>query len=573
MIVNRVRFLVVCMAIFLGLLLVRGSGSEVRAEDVKALLSDANNELRQAERDMFGGKTENAVASLKPLQEKISKIKGADPNNPGLKALEGKYEKLVRDLEKRTGKDLGGGSVKAEGTSPQPKLPPKQEAKPMPDKASTPSGPAAGAPDTPAKEAKSPQRETGKPGQQEKLPYHARGPIEEAERDIQRIDGSIQRLSDPNFNKDQLLQNMDATLENARKNLENAKAKAAENGVTSHPRFDEVAAKIAEAEKKVAEARGGQEKTKAALKADTAEVQADVKALMDDYNRVKPVFERATGVAVYYNDLKPVKELLAQLEGFEKSELGKLKAGLEGFAKKYGTTRDEIDKKAEKMGYADPYHRASFPYTEISKGIENAKKTRTVMADDLIRRANDMKGHISKGIHDFARIDQHEKLREWGRTAAGFEAENPRVKEFNAGVDAWISEDLKALNTKIDKAIFPKQAGDAPADASALVKASREFLQKEEDERAAQGKESGKVVAVVVTGAWRVFKQNILGEPVQYNLPIAAAVQIEKEKAANLTRVYHGTMLTQEMKGVKQGPPFVGVTVGDSYYIRPSALK
>ncbi|MBN1102465.1 MAG: hypothetical protein JXL84_03525 [Deltaproteobacteria bacterium] len=561
------------MLISLGLLWVYGFGSVVRAEDVKALLREANSELRQAEKDMFAGKSENAVAALKPLKDKVERIKGADPNNPGLKALESKVEKLVRDLEKRTGKDLGGGSVKAAAEGTPPKLPPKPEAKPMPEKTKPASAPVAGAQGDSAAEAKGAQRDPGKPGQAEKLPYHARGPIEEADRSVGRIDGYIQRLSDPNFNKDQLLKNMDAALENARKNLETARAKAAEQGIASHPRFDEVGAKISAAEKRVADAKAGQAKAKETLKAETAEVHADVKAVMDDYNRVKPLFNRATGVVMYYNDLVPVKELLAQVEAFEKTEVGKLKPGLDAFAKKYGNTRDEIDKKAEKMGYSDPYHRASFPYTEILNGMENVRKTRTVMADDLIRRAGEMKGQVSRGIHDFARMQQYGRLREWGRVAAGFEKENPRVQEFNTGLEGWIAEDLKAFNAKIDKATFPGQGKDAPRDAEGLAKASREFLQKEEDERAAKGKEAGKVVAVVVTGAWRVFKHNLLGEPVQYNLPIAAAVQIEKEKGSNLTRVYHGTMLTQEMKGVKQAPPFIGVTVGDSYYIRPSALK
>ena len=132
---------------------------------------------------------------------------------------------------------------------------------------------------------------------------------------------------------------------------------------------------------------------------------------------------------------------------------------------------------------------------------------------------------------------------------------------------------MATFNAKIDQAVFPKQAGDAPADAPALVQAAKEFLQKEEDERAASGKISGQVMAVVITGPWQVFKKNLLDEPIQYNLPVASAVQIEKEKGQNLTRVYHGSMLTQEVQGVKTEPPFFSVAVGDSYYVRPSALK
>jgi hypothetical protein len=543
--------------IIIMLFLISGLGSSVQAADVKALLKDANKKIRQAERDMFGGKKDKAVAALETIKEKLLKIKEADPNNPTLKTLENKFKKLVKDLERRTGKDLGGGSLTAAGASTQPKLAPKPEVKAMPEKPAPTDAPAA----------------TQEPTKAEKLPYHARGPISNAKNCLVRIDDYIQRLSDPKWNSKQALEGMDKQLELARENFKEGKAKAAEKGVTSHPDFDEIEKGITEAEKKIAEAKAGHAKTQAAAAAGEAEVKADVKALMVEYKRLEPVFSSATGNVMHYNDLRTVKELLDKIDAFEKNDLSNLKVNLEAFGQKYGTTSDEIDKKADSMGYSDPYYRASFAYTEMTKGIENVKKTRTVMADDLIRRATDMKEQTSKGIHDFARVKQHARIKDWGALAAQLDPENPRVKAFNGGLDAWIADDLKALFAKIDKAKFPEQASNAPGDAKKLASVIKKFLQKEEDARAAEGKEAGKVLAVAVTGPWRIFKKNILGEPIQYNLPIATAKQVENEKSLNLTRVYLGTMLTEEMKGVKKAPPFIGATVGDSYYIRPSALK
>jgi hypothetical protein len=51
------------------------------------------------------------------------------------------------------------------------------------------------------------------------------------------------------------------------------------------------------------------------------------------------------------------------------------------------------------------------------------------------------------------------------------------------------------------------------------------------------------------------------------------AVQHQSEKALNLARVYQLTMLTEEFKGVKIAPPFIGSAVGNSYYIRPSQVR
>jgi hypothetical protein len=224
------------------------------------------------------------------------------------------------------------------------------------------------------------------------------------------------------------------------------------------------------------------------------------------------------------------------------------------------------------MGYSGQ-GRASFPYTSLSEGIENINKTRTVMADDLIRRASVMRDQTTKGISDFSRPKQHKRIKAWGELAAQLDPDNSRVKEFNSGLDSWIEEDMRALNAKIDKVTLPGHANNAPGDSRMLSKVAVKFLQKEENKRAKKNMEVGKVLAVVVTGPWRVFKKNLLGEPIQYNLPILCAVEYESDKDLNVVRVYDSTLLTEEYRGVKMAPPFLGATVGNSYYIRPSALK
>lgn len=184
-----------------------------------------------------------------------------------------------------------------------------------------------------------------------------------------------------------------------------------------------------------------------------------------------------------------------------------------------------------------------------------------------------MRDQTSKGISDFARPKQYKRIKAWGKLAAQFDQDNPRVKEFNSELDSWIEEDMKALNAKIDKVTMPSHADNAPDDAKKLSKIAVEFLQKEENKRVKKGMEVGKVLTVFITGPWRVFKKNLLGEPIQYNLPILCAVEYESDKDLNVVRVYDSTLLTEEYKGVKMAPPFLGATVGNSYYIRPSALK
>jgi len=544
------------------------------AQSAKELLSELNKDLRSAEKDMFAGQTEKAIAALGPMRELLSRAKAAEPNHPGLVSAEGKLTKLIKDLEKRTGKDLGGGTLTSAAESSKTQLPPKPEAPPMPAAESQKAEPAQ-PPKTPesartAPSAPSPARQSAAA----KLPHAARKPAEDAKRMLESLDANLDSLADPAYrgDKDQLVARVDGKLKEIRGLLESAKSLSAEKGVASHPDLDQLAASLAGAEKKVADAKAGHQQAQKAAGEKAQEVNNDVKTLLAEYQRVRPVFDRATGSVMHYNDLKPVKDLLDQINAFEKNDAEKLKEELAVFAQKYGSDRDEIDNKAKSMGYSGE-GRAGFPYTEIAKGIENVNKTKTVMADDLIKRAADMKSRTSKGIHDFYRIKQYAEIREWGELAAKFDPQNPRVREFNGGIEAWISEDMKALNAKIDAVTWPKQAANAPEDAAQLAKTVSEFLQKESDKLAARDKDSRKVLAVIVAGPWRVFQKNILDEPIQYGLPVVYAVQHESEKAANLARVFELTMLTEEYKGVKTAPPFIGSAVGNSHYIRASAVK
>lgn len=553
----KVRPLFVCLLVFLTLGIVGYGASPSIAADAKTLLKEANKTIRQAQRDMFSGKNEKAIAALDSIRGLLEQAKSADPNNASIKTAENKYKKLVKDLERKTGRDLGGGSTTVQ-SSTATELPSAPEAKPM---ASKPSQPVA-------------SKKSGAPSA--KVPYAARQPLGQAEQALRSVDDSIRKLLDPNFPadaKESTVKNIDTKMEYARKMLDKAKKLAAEKGVSSHPDFDEMEAKLADASKRSEEAKGDFKESQAAASGAAKEVTADVEALKAEYDRVNDLFNKATGVAIYYNDLEPAEKLLKEIEAFEKDDLPGLEAKAEAFAEKYGSTKEEIDKKADSMGFVRTTYSASFPYTAITEGIANVAKTRTVMADDLVRKAKEMIDNAKGHIHDFSRIENQNRIKAYGAMAARFDADSPRVKDFLSGLDAWVKKDTESLNAKIDKASFPSRAANAPADADALTKVAHEFLQKEADKAAAKGKEGRKILKVVITGPWRVFKKNLLGEPIQYGLPIVSAELAESEKGLNLARVYEGTLLTEEYKGVKKAPPFIGAAVGDSYYIRPSKVK
>jgi len=528
------------------------------ADDTEALLKTVDKDLRSAERDMFSGKTEKAIASLENISIMLLKIKEEDPNNPKLKTAENKYKKLVKDLERRTGKDLGGGTLTAAAVSTETQMAPK------------PATPEASSEKT---QSTSEVTKTEATSAAAKLPYDARKPMSDANRNLSSIERDLNKLADPGYSgdKDQLVGNMEKKIEQVKIDLNQAKEFAAAKGVTSHPDFDEVESKIGSAEKSIAAATSGYEEVKAAGSASAKEVDADVAELKAVYDKVQPVFNKATGNVFHYNGMNTVEDVIKDIENFEKNDLNTVKSKMLTFSSKYGTTKEDIDKKAESMGYSGAYYRASYPYMELAVGIENVSKTRDIMAEDLVRRVKSELDGISKGA-ELHIIDRYEKVKIWLAMAIRYQADNPKVKELQSSIDTRIAEGMKEFNTRVDGRTWPDHASDAPSNADELAGAALDWFKNSLD----WGKRSSKIrhpLAVTVTGPWSIQERNLLGEPIMYGLPIKLAVEVDEDKELNVVRVYVLTMRTGEYRGVKMEPPFNHITVGNSYFIRPDKVN
>jgi hypothetical protein len=524
-------------------------------QDSSTLLKQVNKELRQAERDMFSGETEKAIAALENIEKTLNEIKSADPNSTKLKTAENKYKKLIKDLERRTGRQLGGGTVTATQSSTKPSLPTTSKSQSIP-----------------LKEQAVQKEESASSA--DKVPYAARKPLASANQQLNSLQRNLDKLADPGYsgNKDQLVDNIEAKLVDVQKNLDQAKKFAAEKGVVGHPDIVQAETHLADVRKKVSGARAGYEEKKAVAAAKSSEITSDVANLKVIYDRVRPIFDKANGYVTHYNDLKTLELLIADIERFEQNEQGSIESELKMFASSYGSTANEIEKNANQMGYSGQY-KASFPYVELASGIENIKKTRTVMADDIVRRATDQLSNISEGRgHDFSTGDRYADAQAWIQMAARFDADNPRVKDAMGKIENEMVAGMKKLSDQIDGRKWPGHASNAPGNANQLAKAALKWF-KADPGWGKNPKEPRQPLSVVVTGPWSVQKKNLLGEPIMYGLPVLLAVQLDSEKSQNVARVYSLTLRTVEQRNVKMEPPFDHVTVGNSYYIRPSAVK
>ncbi len=568
-------------------LLALGAVQSLTAADVNETLKQVNSSLRSAEKDMFAGKSENAIASLENIKNLLLQAKGDDPNNSKVQQAEKKFQKLVKDLERRTGKDLGGGTLTAAASSTPAALPEKPSVKPLDSptgaavpgplentsvQADTISGPS----EQPAVKADTvvgaPEQKAVQADTAAKLPHDARRPFDKASRGLTNIETLFTQLDDPEYrgDKEQLVSRLESALGDIRKNLDEARQAAAEKGVTSHPSFDEAEAQLAVLNDKAAVAKEKFSQQQSVAREQAQQIEADVLMLKEEYDRLNPILGAATGTVIYYNDLPPVRTLLDQLTGFEAKDRAPLSALLTSFAGKYGSTQEEIDRKASEMGYVGEYYSASYHYLELSTGLEKIASTRTVMAEDLARKAKEMIGGSGK-THDFYQLEQYEKAREYLDLAQQFDGNSSLVQNLATTIDQDIAAGMEKFGEKIDKQAWPKQASDAPGDAKQLAKTAKEWFEKSPD-WGNREQNPYTILAVVVTGPWSIQKKNILDEPIMYGLPVAVAVQRESDKKNNLARVFSLTLRTKEMRGVKMEPPFDYATVGGSSYIRPGAI-
>ena len=187
---------------------------------------------------------------------------------------------------------------------------------------------------------------------------------------------------------------------------------------------------------------------------------------------------------------------------------------MKAFAQKYGKEKDEMDKKAVGMGYTGQY-RASFPYTALSEGIENIRRTRILMAEDLVRRAGKRLDAMGN-IHEFHVFKEYGQIQALVNMALRYQSDNPRVKEVQVQVGRRITNGLKTFNASIDSRKWPDHAGNAPSDAGALAEQALEWF----NHTPGWGRpgnplmgEHGTPLSVVITGPWFIQKRNILGEP------------------------------------------------------------
>jgi hypothetical protein len=326
----------------------------------------------------------------------------------------------------------------------------------------------------------------------------------------------------------------------------------------------------------------GREATKAAARTpevDTGklkEVLADWNAIIkldkDLYAKTNRFFPHAAGISY---TKEQTDQVLSVIDDVVKNDQPRILAYLKEFSKKYGEPNDEMDKKIYALTPKNPkkgmYDEENQRPSDLPSQCYKNLMDRLTWVQETPK--NEAKLIMKRAMESIANADFYQDTKRDAQFVEA-EAELNRAKRFNPK-DAEIAQALvsvqasrkksqadvqKALESARFPANLPSFAG--PGKIPELTAAVKTYF------TAAYPKE--KLLAVSVSGGWVTTKHNILGQPIQWGLPVFCASQ---QNEPGICRVFKMTVLTGVGVNIAKAPPFTDHWTGDSYRMMIVNLK
>ncbi len=530
-------------------------------ETPKELGNLANTQIRGAEKLMFSGKAEEARDMLLQGLATLEKLKEIAPGDGKIKGLENKARQIRKQLERKLGAPLETVSAEAPEAPKAPESPEKP----------TVAAPTA----TAAPTAVPPKPSSEEPQAPKKLSYHLREKLKGAKRleegaksalkwvDTYKADGESASRWLPK------IEAAESQLHSLGELLEECVGDAAKEGAPNHP--DILA--LQESQEKLllrcTELRQEQKEALAREEEASREVLERGQAVIAFYEALEERHQNLLwGAALDYGNLEnpPYEEALQRLEDFRSQEIPAIQEILGTLNPLYGTTPSEIEENMRRAGYSGsgtPWH----SYSLLEEAPGKVEETRIATAKDLAAKVEYRMGYLSE-MHDFARLDTHEIIREYARLARAFAPEDEAIEAMAQGLEERLRKDKQAWVETIGARKWPGSvAGRTVEEKAGMVFFENDpgWGKREDGNRIPRG--------VAIRGEWSVQARDILGQPTMYGIPALVAVEVPGEKENHLLRVYNVTLRTAERANIQPEPPFVDITVGDSWYIPSEALE
>lgn len=308
--------------------------------------------------------------------------------------------------------------------------------------------------------------------------------------------------------------------------------------------------------------------------ADTARggIDKEVADLTATYEKVQTWFQeidKRKGVGTEEAILAAMSELATMTESFEKNDLPGVTKQMEEFAAKYGTSSMEIDNKIREVNGKNDYNPSpGYVYERLSEFLTKSKEMKTEQAatlyEDAVRTLDGISGFAEK-----IQVERMQVCKTKLQLAAQLDPANAQVRERLAGVDAEIASRSTTLEKEIDDRVWAGHSPtfQGPGNVEALAAEALAYLKN-------TGWETNppkELLAVRIVGPWANGDKNLLGEYINYQLPIEAVFRMKgpAEEAKDLARVFEFSLYTQDKV---YSPPFSKSAILGNWYMRASKV-
>jgi hypothetical protein len=326
----------------------------------------------------------------------------------------------------------------------------------------------------------------------------------------------------------------------------------------------------------------GREATKAATSAPAVDT-GKMKEVLDDWNAIikleKDLRAKTNRFFPHEGGMSYTKEqtdeVVSVVGDVIKNDQPRILEFLKGFSKKYGEPNDEMDRKIyaltpkdPKKGMYDaenqrPSELPSWCYKNLMNRLTWVQESPKKEAKQIMKNAMELIADADF-YQDTKRDAQFAETEEELNRAKRLSPKDTEIAQALVTLQASRKKSQADVQKALESARFPASVSSfaGPGKIPDLVAAVKTYY------AGAYAKE--KVLAVSVSGGWIATQHNILGQPIQWGLPVFCASQQSEQ---GVCRVFKMTVLTGIGVDIAKAPPFTDHWTGDSYRMKIANLK
>jgi hypothetical protein len=278
---------------------------------------------------------------------------------------------------------------------------------------------------------------------------------------------------------------------------------------------------------------------------------------------------------VYYDNPDAANEGLATIEAAE-TAAAEIRPLMKNVAERYGRERGAITEAMDAAGVS--VDKANYMVAanahDLFEFLEQLAGTRSASAQTIV---DGVRSRLDD-LDDFAANIQQKRLAEameMIEIAQAIDPNHPELGRLRVAVEEAASDKQAEQMARIESAEWPGHVAsfDGPGSIDELSRSVHEYLSNDRDwgQREVKPQE---ILSVAVRGPWQVAKRDILGQPIQWRLPVLVAVTDEELRPDGIARAYELSMVAMEgsANDAPRSPPWDGFWVGDNFFLRVDRL-